>query len=106
MNLTCANKECKAELKYLRGGRLFLMERSLQAFPTPVNRTALGTSGSMAVSKPVALRRYFWLCENCSKEYVIRSWTEQGVELAPRYPRKPIQRIAHSRELMMPGLVG
>lgn len=27
MNMTCANKDCSAELKYLRGGRLFLMER-------------------------------------------------------------------------------
>lgn len=106
MNLACANKECKAELKYLRGGRLFLMERSLQAIPTLANRTALGTSRSMAASKPVALRRYFWLCESCSEDYVIRSWTEQGVELAPRHPRKPIQNSIHSRQWMMPGLVG
>ena len=31
MNMTCANKDCCAELKYLRGGRLFLMERKPSA---------------------------------------------------------------------------
>lgn len=108
MNLTCANKECKAELKYLRGGRLFLMERKLQAVPTPVGMAnAMAPREAEQPKQVVALRRYFWLCESCSHEYVIRSWTENGVELVPRQPKKPMQRNpSHSREWVMPGLVG
>lgn len=108
MNLACANKECKAELKYLRGGRLFLMERRLQAISAQANLSLIATARNPEPSRqPVALRRYFWLCEGCAEQYVIRRWTENGVELVPRYPKKRMPNSpSHSREWMMPGLVG
>lgn len=108
MNLACANKQCKAELKYLRGGQLFLMERKLHATPAYSDLASVSTPRDADPPRhPVALRRYFWLCESCAQEYIIRSWTESGVELAPRQPKKAVRNSSfHSREWFMPGLVG
>ena len=96
MNMTCANKDCRVELKYLRGGRLFLMERQqgLQGFAaTPKSECT------------VTMRRYFWLCESCSQTYTIRRWTESGTELVPRL--KQVRSTASlPRDWNLPGLVG
>lgn len=114
MNLTCANTNCSAELKYLRGGRLYLMERRPQASEiqpfvtgdhkssTPSSRTADAPPGA-----GVVMRRYFWLCESCAEKYVIRRWTDSGLEIVPRHLRKTVQRVPMpSREWFLPGLVG
>lgn len=94
MNLSCANRQCAAELKYLRGGRLFLMERE--------SKHDIGHS-----RKSVSMRRYFWLCETCALQYVIRRWTEEGVELTPRHMPKPVRSIPNpAQNWTMPGLVG
>lgn len=120
MNMTCANKDCSAELKYLRGGRLFLMERKLSAQTISPEAIACANSSkcdsfqisavsASAQSKPpVLMRRYFWLCERCSQIYSIRRWTENGIELAPR---SKCVEIARSRSVLphewtLPGLVG
>jgi len=104
MNLACANNECRAELKYLRGGRLFLMDRTPQLGPT-------SKLNSWTVQEPehhVAMKRYFWLCENCAEQFTIRSWTESGIELVPRHMHKQARNVSsqHSREMFLPGLVG
>lgn len=118
MNMTCANKDCGAELKYLRGGRLFLMERrpsSLTTSPNLMDSANASKCGSFegpslaasAQAKPVVvLRRYFWLCESCSQKYSIRRWTENGIELAPRAKRVQIATAALPHEWTLPGLVG
>jgi hypothetical protein len=101
MNILCANPECGAELKYLRGGRLYLMERE------PFTRQE---SGPRFVASHVSVRRYFWLCPSCSAQYTLRRWTDHGVELSPHSRRPPIAVMPrperqHEHE-MMPGLVG
>lgn len=96
MNMTCANKDCRAELKYLRGGRLFLMERQ---------PSSLATAAPEA-QRTVTMRRYFWLCDSCSQAYVIRRWTENGIELAPRMKRVQVATASLPREWALPGLVG
>ncbi len=118
MNMTCANKDCGAELKYLRGGRLFLMERptsSPTASPESLYCANASTYSSFEISslaasaqaKPVVMmRRYFWLCESCSQKYTIRRWTENGIELAPRAKRVQVAIAALPREWTLPGLVG
>lgn len=118
MNMTCANKNCCAELKYLRGGRLFLMERKPSArtispeeiacandpkggsFPIPA------MSASAQSKSPMLIRRYFWLCEPCSQIYSIRRWTENGIELVPRSKSVQIARPVLPHEWTLPGLVG
>jgi hypothetical protein len=118
MNMTCANKDCGVELKYLRGGRLFLMERqSIPPTPSPgalycVNASQCSSfeSPSVTVSsvqKPtVVMRRYFWLCETCSQQYSIRRWTENGIELVAKAKPVRMTRAALPREWTLPGLVG
>lgn len=103
MNMSCANPECKAELKYLRGGRLFLMERR----PSLAQHT---THDPLRPKPPVMMRRYFWLCENCAKIYSIQRWTDDGIELVLKrgVKRSPPAFGAgrQSRDWTVPGLVG
>jgi hypothetical protein len=117
MNMTCANKDCRAELKYLRGGRLFLMERKPSAVTSPrfIDDTNDRQNGSLEIAAtsaspqgkaPVLIRRYFWLCEHCSQIYSIRRWTEIGIELAPRTKSVQIATSLLPHEWTLPGLVG
>lgn len=118
MNMTCANKNCGAELKYLRGGRLFLMEREPSAqtmSPEAVacaNDSKTGSfpipamSASAEIKRPVVIRRYFWLCERCAQVYSIRRWTENGIELVPRSKSVQIAKSVLPHEWTLPGLVG
>jgi len=96
MNVTCANKDCRAELKYLRGGRLFFMERQ-QSLP--------GLAATPQPERAVTVRRYFWLCESCSQTYTIRRWTENGTELTAR-PKRAQSNASLPRDWNLPGLVG
>ncbi len=100
MNMTCANRNCKAELKYLRGGQLFLMERE----PHIPSQAA---PGSAEPKRHVTMRRYFWLCASCAQDFLIRRWTEDGIELVPRHtPKYSPQSAKISHGWTMPGLVG
>ncbi len=101
MNMACANQDCKAELKYLRGGRLFLMERQ----PNLPHLTSYDPSQP---KRPVTMRRYFWLCESCSQKYAIQRWTDTGIQLSPKpgAKRMPVTAASYSRDWTIPGLVG
>ncbi len=101
MNMTCANQVCKAELKYLRGGRLFLMERQ-------PNLPHLISYNPARPKRPVTMRRYFWLCESCAQTYSIQRWTDAGIEIAlkPNAKRVPLSTATQSRDWTLPGLVG
>lgn len=100
MNMACANHNCNAELKYLRGGRLFLMERQ-------PNLPHLVSYDSSQPKRPVTMRRYFWLCESCAQTYAIQRWTEAGIELAPRrVAKRPPTPAVHACDWTVPGLVG
>ena len=103
MNVQCANPECCAELKYLRGGRLYLMDRERAPKIEDAQR-------SVTTTAPIdpKLRRYFWLCQSCAQTFTLRRWTDQGIELAAR--RRPAVSVLHPRvhdhDWMLPGLVG
>ncbi len=99
MNIPCANPACCAELKYLRGGRLYLMERESFLQTNDGRRSLQGNA---------SVRRYFWLCQSCASAYTIRRWTEQGIELeARRRPQVTVLRpMEQEHDYMMPGLVG
>lgn len=100
MKMVCANPECVAELKYLRGGRLFLMERQ------PV----IARDGAMtsAPKRSAGMRRYFWLCEDCAKVYSIQRWTDAGIELGVKRPaaRVELMETKNAKAWAVPGLVG
>jgi hypothetical protein len=100
MNIKCANPECGAELKYLRGGRLFLLDREVHTGDEQVHRP---------VYENVRVRKYFWLCEKCAVKYTIRRWINHGIELemrrkAPTVVSMPVRE--HDTSWVLPGLVG
>ncbi len=99
MNMKCANKDCTAELKYLRGGHLFFMERQS-------NLTSMGGYDTPRIEKPVTMRRYFWLCERCAQVYTIRRWTENGIELTARSKPVHVATAVSPLDWNLPGLVG
>lgn len=101
MNLSCANPKCKAELKYLRGGRLFLMERK-------PNLVHMSSPSSRPEKRGVTMRRYFWLCETCAQVYTIHRWTETGIDLTARpvAKRPPLPVTTMQSDWAVPGLVG
>jgi hypothetical protein len=57
----CANPSCGASFRYLRGGKLFLVD---------LHQSSTGSErGSTPVKKRVV--EYFWLCDRCSSELTI-----------------------------------
>ncbi|MHB8302334.1 MAG: hypothetical protein ACYDC6_05780 [Acidobacteriaceae bacterium] len=108
MYLTCANNECNGELKYLRGGRLFLMEREPNASQASLRANCDVDADTEMPKRRVSALRYFWLCEKCAERYVIQHWTENGIELAPKQPKKPAQSYSspNTSGWFLPGLVG
>jgi len=119
MKMTCANKECGAELVYLRGGRLFFMERQMSKPPAALPQAAYCAKASESdpfeppalevspdAKSTVIVRRYFWLCEHCAQTYTIRRWTEQGIELMPRSKPAQMSPMRPARNWILPGLVG
>ncbi len=53
----CANPVCGASFQYLRGGKLYLVDRRQR-------RAVLGNAS--ALMKESTAVEYFWLCEKCS----------------------------------------
>ncbi len=57
----CANPLCSASFRYLRGGKLFLVD---------LHRSSSGSErGGPAGGKRVV--EHFWLCERCSSELTV-----------------------------------
>jgi len=63
----CANPSCAAVVRYLRGGRLFLVEMSAIV---PMS-TLSSPEAEFRQSGPRT--EYFWLCEQCAKSMTITS---------------------------------
>ena len=75
--MKCSNSECSYESNALSAGTLYLLE-----FDQPSNRRIAGNEhGFPSCLSP---RRYFWLCASCSRQYVVKKWTEAGVLLEQR----------------------
>jgi hypothetical protein len=68
----CANPQCSQELFYLREGRLALLYMESHA-----NDQARPDDGAFAMSPLPS--RFFWLCGECTKTYVVKRWTPSGL---------------------------
>lgn len=74
----CANPNCETTFRYSSSGRLFAFEiRSPSAPCKDVPRIICEKHPSHATV-------YFWLCEQCCLDYVLRFKVDQGVQLRPR----------------------
>jgi hypothetical protein len=61
----CANPQCAKPLHYLREGRVFVFEIS-----------GSGTG--------VRQLEHYWLCGECSKQFLVERTNETGTHLVPR----------------------
>jgi hypothetical protein len=67
-SMTCANRACQAETLYFRKGSLHWIDREDSRQRNPCLRE----------TRPV------WLCEECSKNFVIQLWRAPGFQIQPR----------------------
>ena len=63
----CANPSCGTFFRYLRGGKLFLLE-----MPTIVKGSVPPTAEADYCNR-ASQGEYFWLCEECAKIMTITS---------------------------------
>lgn len=68
--MTCANRACQAETLYFRKGSLHWIDREDSDQRNPCLRE----------TRPV------WLCEECSRKFVIQLWRAPGFQIQPRRP--------------------
>lgn len=61
----CANPSCGTFFRYLRGGRLFLLEMP------PLMPRSSQTNAGFQLRKRGPHNEYFWLCERCAKNMTV-----------------------------------
>lgn len=81
--MRCANPQCSTEVLYLRDGSLQLLQ-----YEPDSDYTLDGEEGAFPMrSLPC---RFFWLCEACTRLYVMKQWTARGLVLSLRAPASVI----------------
>jgi hypothetical protein len=75
--MQCSNPQCAKELRYLRDGRVELLELE----PTSHYPEQTDGDGFPVKSLP---SRFFWLCGDCAKTHVIARWRTTGPVLLLR----------------------
>jgi len=75
--MRCANPKCHCGLFDMLGGSIWLLQLELSGYqPTG--------SGEEAFSVSALPRKYFWLCDACSRRFILWRWTPSGVHLATK----------------------
>ncbi len=69
--MRCANSECSRDLLDLPGGSVWLMQLEM-----PTNSSGHGYDGFPICTQPT---KYFWLCAECSRHFVLLRWTPFGL---------------------------
>ena len=82
----CANPSCGAVFRYLRGGRLFLLE-----MPRSLLTSVLSSPESGFGKGEFRSGEYFWLCEECAKEMTITT-DENGHAFVAAHGQKYLKR--------------
>ncbi len=77
MSIHCANTACSSGEFDQPGGSIWLMELE----PSRDEPIGYDDNGFPINSRP---HKYFWLCVECSRLFVLIRWTEAGIALAPK----------------------
>jgi hypothetical protein len=77
--MRCVNPECTCGLLDLPGGSVWLMQLEVPRD----QQTESEEHGFSACALPT---KYFWLCADCSRRFVLLHWTPAGVVLAKNQP--------------------
>ena len=75
--MQCANPQCSKELLYLREGRLWLLELESRA-----DDQFQPDDGAFAMRSLPS--KFFWLCGECAKTYIVKRWTTSGLVVVLR----------------------
>jgi hypothetical protein len=90
--MRCANPKCNAAMMDTVGGTMTMLELELP----PEARIERSEWGFPVLCVPA---KYFWLCEECSRLYLIRRWTKAGLFLEPRLAevsrREVLRAVSH-----------
>lgn len=73
VGVQCANSSCSCELVYLRSGTLKLLEMQ----SSDEQHRSCNSSFQMRFLP----KKYFWLCSECAKKYIVKQWTSSGIAL-------------------------
>lgn len=73
----CANPACDVPFHYLRGGRLYRFD--IKSPSLPCN----DVPNAICSLKPSHATVFFWLCEECSRNYSLRFNHRDGITLVP-----------------------
>ena len=83
MTAKCVNPPCSAPFRYLRGGKLFLVDSATD----PADSATLG-----AMTSAAHFSEFFWLCERCCQNMRIVVEKSGEVILLAGSDRQPILR--------------
>ena len=75
--MICANTNCGCGSFDMPGGSIWLLQLEV-----PGDQLTINNGEEFSVS--IAPQKYFWLCPDCSRRFVLWRWTEAGVSLAER----------------------
>jgi hypothetical protein len=83
----CANPTCTTELRYLRDGKIFLLELEPELTPGPQ---------SIDSRKPARRVEHFWLCGPCSADMTLVTLRGKGVTAVPKIRAASVRHAAAS----------
>jgi hypothetical protein len=96
--MQCANPHCSRELLYLREGRAELIELELGS-----RDRARTDEGEFAVRSTPS--KFFWLCGDCARIFIIKRWTPTGLVLVLRKESMAGSRPTVASSKVLPGSV-
>ncbi len=100
--MQCANPKCSRVVQDLQQGTLVLLELDVP----PDERIVRSDSGFPVCTVP---SKYFWLCSECSRLWVMKRWTPTGLVLEPSQPAQELQAVLEkiryepASEVLSPG---
>lgn len=74
----CANPNCETTFKYSRSGRLFAFEVRSPSGPCK------DVPRAICEKQPSHATVCFWLCQRCTRDYVVSFSIRQGIQLLAR----------------------
>ncbi len=82
----CANPKCSRYMQNIQQGTLVLLELDVP----PDERIVRSESGFPVCTVP---SKYFWLCSECSRLWIMKRWTPTGLVLEPAQPVQTLQTV-------------
>jgi hypothetical protein len=93
--MRCANPECGCGLFDLPGGSIWLMQLDTSC-DQPAESMNYGSPLFMPSTK------WFWLCPDCSRRFILSRWTPSGVSLVKKRPGMQYRSAARMEDVVSP----